>query len=272
MSSEELKVNRGKAYKQFMDLYNFISGAGFVCNLPSHGNKFQDLVYVANMGIYLPHIKDSNNIIMSNFTSPPRQGEELVGKPFFELMNYKTHDCPYKFEGEADLKYLHGNNYIGGYGIRSSKEAFEWMEEKFDMNIIKLEMVDEYLYHLDCNIFPLSKSKTLVCPEFHLPEEIKEIEKYTEIIEVSADDVYNGICNSARVGNMILCASNISELSINDKTYDAEKHKIHALEKICYNEGLEPIIFNISEFMKSGAMLSCMIMYLNYVDYERTLI
>ena len=133
-------------------------------------------------------------------------------------------------------------------------------------------MVDEYLYHLDCNIFPLSKSKTLVCPEFHLPEEIKEIEKYTEIIEVSADDVYNGICNSARVGNMILCASNISELSINDKTYDAEKHKIHALEKICYNEGLEPIIFNISEFMKSGAMLSCMIMHLNYVDYERTLI
>ena len=60
MSSEELKVNRGKAYKQFMDLYNFVSGAGFVCNLPSHGNKFQDLVYVANMGIYLPHIKNSN--------------------------------------------------------------------------------------------------------------------------------------------------------------------------------------------------------------------
>ena len=272
MSSEELKVNRGKAYKQFMDLYNFVSGAGFVCNLPSHGNKFQDLVYVANMGIYLPHIKDSNNIIMSNFTSTPIQGEELVGKPFFDLMNYQTYDCPYKFEGEADLKYLHGNNYIGGYGIRSSKEAFEWMEEKFDMNIIKLEMVDEYLYHLDCNIFPLSKSKTLVCPEFHLPEEIKEIEKYTEIVEVSADNVYNGICNSARVGNMILCASNISELSINDEAYDAEKHKIHALEKICYNEGLEPIIFNISEFMKSGAMLSCMIMHLNYVDYERTLI
>ena len=272
MSSEELKVNRGKAYKQFMDLYNFVSGAGFVCNLPSHGNKFQDLVYVANMGIYLPHIKNSNNIVMANFTSPPRQGEELVGKPFYDLMNYITHDCPYKFEGEADLKYLYGNNYIGGYGIRSEKKAFEWMEKEFDMNIIKLEMVDEYLYHLDCNIFPLTKSKTLVCPEFHLPEEIKKIEEITEIIPVNADDVYSGICNSVRVGNMILCASNISELSINDEMYDGEKHKINALEKICYNEGLEPIIFNISEFMKSGAMLSCMIMHLNYVDYERSLI
>ena len=62
MSSEELKVNRGKAYKQFMDLYNFVSGAGFVCNLPSHGNKFQDLVYVANMGIYLPHCMDFSNL------------------------------------------------------------------------------------------------------------------------------------------------------------------------------------------------------------------
>ena len=54
--------------------------------------------------------------------------------------------------------------------------------------------------------------------------------------------------------------------------YDGEKHKITTLEKICYNEGLEPIIFNISEFMKSGAMLSCMIMHLNYVDYERSLL
>ena len=71
---------------------------------------------------------------------------------------------------------------------------------------------------------------------------------------------------------MILCASNISELSINDEMYDGEKHKITTLEKICYNEGLEPIIFNISEFMKSGAMLSCMIMHLNYVDYERSLL
>ena len=271
LSPDELAINKGKAYKQFLDLYNFLGGASLTYLLPSAGN-FQDLVYVANLGIYLPHIKDSNNIILSNFTSEPRQGEENVGKPFFDLMGYNTHMCPDKWEGEADLKYLHDNVYIGGYGIRSSKNSYDWMEEQFDMNVVKLEMVDEYLYHLDCSIFPLSKDKTLVCTELFTPEEIKQIDNVTEIIDVDVDDAYCGMTNSVRLGNMILCASNISELKITDELYDGEKHKIASLEKICAREGMEPVIFNLSEYMKSGAMLSCMIMHLNYVDYNKSLL
>ena len=271
MEEEALKINKGNAYRQFLDLYQFVAGNSLVYTLPSTGN-FQDLVYVANMGIYLPHIKDSNNIVLSNFTSEPRQGEEEVGKPFFESMGYEVHMCPFKWEGEADLKYLYDNVYIGGYGQRSDIEAFEWMEEKFDMNIIKIEMVDEYLYHLDCSIFPLTNDKTLICTELYTPEELALISQYTNIIDISIDDTLNGIANSARLGNMILCASNISEMTRADENYEAEKHKINTLEKICFNEGLEPVFFNISEYMKSGAMLSCMIMHLNYVDQTKSLL
>ena len=271
MEAKDLKINKGNAYRQFLDLYQFIAGNSLVNILPTYG-EYQDLVYVANMGIYLPHIKDSNNIILSNFTSEPRQGEEKVGKPFFDLMGYQTHMCPFKWEGEADLKYLYDNVYIGGYGQRSDIQAFEWMEKEFDMNIIKIEMVDEYLYHLDCSIFPLTKEKTLICTELYTPEELAHISQYTNIIDISVDDTYNGIANSARLGNMILCASNISELTRADENYEAEKQKIESLEKICFNEGLEPVFFNISEFMKSGAMLSCMLMHLNYVDYDKSLV
>ena len=271
MEKEELKINKGKAYRQFLDLYQFVAGNSLVYTLPSTGN-FQDLVYVANMGLQLPHIKEENHIIMANFTSEPRQGEEKVGKPFFELMGYKTHTCPFKWEGEADLKYLYDNVYIGGYGQRSDIQAFEWMEKEFDMNIIKIEMVDEYLYHLDCCIFPLTKDKTLICTELFTPEELAQISQYTNIIDISIDDTYNGIANSVRLGNMILCASNISELTRADENYEAEKHKINTLEKICFNEGLEPVFFNISEYMKSGAMLSCMMMHLNYVDQTKSLL
>jgi len=118
MSEEELTINRPKAYKQFMDLYNFMAGQSLVCLLPSEGN-FQDLVYVANLGLHLPNIKDQNHILLSNFTSLPRQGEEYVGKKFFDQMGYITHISPHKWEGEADIKYLNDNIYIGGYGIRS---------------------------------------------------------------------------------------------------------------------------------------------------------
>ena len=271
LNEEELQINRPKAYKQFMDLYNFMSGQSLVYLLPSEGN-FQDQVYVANLGLQLPHIKDANKILLSNFTSEPRKGEEWVGKHFFQQMGYETHISPYKWEGEADIKYLYDNVYIGGYGIRSDIKTYEWMEEQFDMNIIKVQMVDEYLYHLDCSIFPLNEDKTLVCTELFSPEELSQIENHTEIIDVNIDDALGGMTNSVRMGNMILCASNIAELKKSDELYEGEKHKIESLEKICANEGMEPVIFNLSEYMKSGAMLSCMVMHLNRVDHFKTLI
>jgi len=271
LEEEALKINKGVAYRQFLDLYQFVAGNGLVYNLPAKGD-YQDLVYVANLGIYLPHITDSNNIIMANFTSKPRQGEEEVGKPFFELMDYNVHMCPFKWEGEADLKYLYDNVYVGGYGIRSDIRAYEWMEENFDMKIIKVEMVDDYLYHLDCSIFPLTKDKTLVCTELFNEDELAQLSQYTEVINVDIEDALNGMTNSVRLGNTILCASNISEMTRADENYEAEKHKIESLEKICFNEGLEPVFFNLSEYMKSGAMLSCMMMHLNYIDQTKSLL
>lgn len=271
LNEEELQINRSKAYKQFMDLYNFMSGQSLVYLLPSEGN-YQDQVYVANLGLHLPHIKDRNVILLSNYTSEPRQGEEFVGKKFFSQMGYETHISPYKWEGEADIKHLYDNVYIGGYGQRSDIETYRWMEQNFDMEILKVNMVDEYLYHLDCSVFPLNNHQTLIATELFEDEELATIERYTEIIPIDTEDALCGITNSVRMGNMILCASNIAELKKTDEYYEGEKHKIESLEKICSDAGMEPVIFNLSEYMKSGAMLSCMVMHLNRVDHSKSLL
>ena len=68
LTDAELAINRPKAYKQFMDLYNFMAGQSLVHLLPSEGN-FQDQVYVANLGLHLPHITDSNKILLSNYNN-----------------------------------------------------------------------------------------------------------------------------------------------------------------------------------------------------------
>ena len=271
LSDEELAVNKPKAYKQFMDLYNFMAGNSLVYLLPSEGT-LQDQVYVANLGIYLPHIKNENNIILSNFTSDPRKGEELVGEKFFNQMGYQTAISPYKWEGEADLKYLYDNVYIGGYGIRSNIKTYEWMEKEYDANIIKVAMTDEYLYHLDCSIFALNPEQTLIYTELFDEQELKEIGKYTDIIDIDVDDALGGLTNAVRMGNMIMCASNISEMKKTDQYYEGEVHKLKTLEKICSDAGMEPVVFNLSEYMKSGAMLSCMVMHLNRVDHNKVLL
>ena len=96
--------------------------------------------------------------------------------------------------------------------MRSERATYDWMEETFGAKIVKVGIQDPYLYHLDCSIFPITRRDTLVCTELFEASELAELERVTNIIDVSADVAYNGICNSVRLSNCILNASNIHEL------------------------------------------------------------
>ena len=274
---EELKPNERlidtkKAVNQFSQLYNFLAAESIVYLLPTpHLLGLQDLVYTANLGIVLDHLPDHNTVVLSNFSSKVRIPETSVGEFFFKEMGYDTVVCPYHFEGEAELKHLYGNVYIGGFGTRSDRKAYAWMQEQFDMKIIMIKETDPYLYHLDCTIFPLTKEDVFVCTDMYTKDEIKQIESVSNIINISTDDAFSGICNSVRMGNLLLNASNIHEMKRSDKYYESERQKNRILEDIAADNGFEVAFFNLSEFMKSGALLSCMVMHLNRRSYELSL-
>ena len=273
MKDNERIVDIRKAINQFLQLYHFMASDAVVYLLPTPKLPgLQDLVYCANMGVVLEHVPEKNIIILSNFSAENRKSETQVGKQFFELMGYNTFMPPHHFEGDAELKHLHDNVYIGGYGTRSEKQAYSWMAEQFDMNIIPVEEVEPYLYHLDCTVFPLTREDTLICTEMYTNEEIKQIEAVTNIVDVSVDDCFSGICNSIRLGNSILNASNIYEMKATDEFYEEEKHKNRTLEDIAARFAFEVSFFNLSEFLKSGALLSCMVMHLNRKSYDLVLL
>jgi N-dimethylarginine dimethylaminohydrolase len=232
----------------------------------------QDLTYTANLGVVLAHLPDRNTVVISNFTSAPRRGETEIGRRFFESMGYDVIVAPFKFEGEADLKHLHDNVYIGGYGIRSDRQAYDWMEQTFDMKVIKVELIDEYLYHLDCSVFPLTTDECLVCTDMFTHEEIAEIEKHTGIIDVPVDACYAGITNSVRLSNTIMNSSHIHDLSRDDEEYAEELMKNRLLEDIAAARAFDVAYFNLGEFQKSGALLSCMVMHLNRASYAYRLL
>ncbi len=267
------QVNHKRAMKQFLDLYYFMASQAVVQILPTPADcRLQDLVFVSNLGIVLPHLPGSDTVIISNFRTAPRFGETEVGVIFFTSMGYTVHVPPHIFEGEAELKHLHDNVYIGGYGLRTDPRALEWLEKEFDMKIIKIETHDGNLYHLDCKVFPITKTQTLVCTSVCTPEVIKAIERETEIIDVSLNDAYRGITNSVRMHNMILNATHISELKAGTEIYNNELHKNRSLEDITARLGFEVCYFNLSEFIKGGALLSCLVMHLNRQSYEHRLL
>src|SRR5262249_31983129 len=258
-----------RAAVQFLALYQNIGAEGLVYLLPTpRGADLQDLLYTANLGIVLEHLPDKNTVVISNFMSPPRRGETPVGVKFFQDMGYDVHVAPSKFEGEAELKHLYNNVYVGGYGIRSELETYEWMEEKFDMRIIKLRETEPYLYHLDCSIFPITRENTLVCTELFTKKELAQLEKFTNIIPVTVDECFSGICNNVRLPNQVLNSSHIHDLKAGTEDYRYELQKNRKLEDIASNLALEISYFNLSEFHKSGALLSCMVMHLNRHCYK----
>jgi arginine dihydrolase len=261
--------NLRRAMLQFLELHRFLASEALVYLLPTPRScRLQDLVFTANLGVVLEHLADRDVVVISNFTSEPRRGETEVGCAFFRDMGYEVHVARAKFEGEAELKRLHDNVYVGGYGIRSERETYDWMEDAFEMEVIKVALRDPYLYHLDCSVFPLTDQNTLVCTELFEKDEVRRIEERTAIIDVSVDQAYAGICNSVRLSNTILNASHIHELKAGTQDYEHELGKNRRLEDIAAQLGFEVSYFNLSEYFKSGALLSCMVMHLNRHSYK----
>lgn len=266
---EQRRPDFKRASLQFLELYRCISAEALVYLLPSApAAQLQDLVYTANLGVVLEHLPERDTVVISNFSSPPRRGETAVGTKFFEEMGYRVHLPPTKFEGEAELKHLYDGLYAGGYGIRSERETYDWMQERFDMRVIPLRLTDPYLYHLDCMVFPITREDTLVCTGLLEDPEIAALEKVTNIIEVSVDDCYSGICNSVRMPKTVLNASNLHDLKAGTEDYRYEVQKNRRLEDIASNLALEVCYINLGEFQKSGALLSCMVMHLNRHAYK----
>jgi N-dimethylarginine dimethylaminohydrolase len=269
MPEEKRQPDFRRATIQFMELYRCIAAEGLVYVLPTpQGADLQDLVYTANLGIVLEHLPGKNTVVISNFASPPRRGETPVGVKFFKDMGYEVHVPATKFEGEAELKHLYDNVYIGGYGTRSEKETYDWMEKQFGMRIIRLRLTDPYMYHLDCVVFPITSENTLVGTELLTKKEVAALEKVTNVIPVTADHCYSGICNSVRLPGQVLNSSHIHDLKTGTEDYRYELAKNRKLEDLVGDLALEVSYFNLSEYHKSGALLSCMVMHLNRHSYK----
>lgn len=271
-TEEEIVVNKEKAIREIWELYSFLSNQGFVYLLPTPRNcKLQDLVFVANNGIVLEHLEEET-YIASNFNVPNRRGEEIIACNFFEQLGFNILQCPYLFEGEAELKYLRDNIYIGGYGIRSQKESYDWMTSKLNMNIVQLELKDPYNYHLDCTVFPLTNDKIIVATEAFTKKEIKELEKVAEIIPITTEEAHTGLANSVRVNNYILNASDIDFLPKRSEDYRLERAKNIRLEEIAGQNGMEVCYFNMEEYLKAGGLLSCTVLHMNHHSYTKDLL
>ncbi|MFI9006159.1 dimethylarginine dimethylaminohydrolase family protein [Actinosynnema sp. NPDC053489] len=265
---QDRPVDRHRAMVQFLNLQSYLAADALVYVLPTpRTTGLQDLVFTANLGIVPEHLPEGRDVVVANFTSEPRRGETPVGTRFFESMGYRTHVAPHRFEGEADLKHLHDNVYVGGWGMRSDPAVYDWFERTFDMRVIRVRLTDPYLYHLDCSVFPLTRERTLVCTEAFTSAELDALARHTDVVPVSLASSRIGLCNSVRLNRTIVNGSNLHGMEPGSPEHRLERAKNDELEAIATDNGFDVTHIDLSEFHKGGADLSCLVMHLNRYSY-----
>ena len=236
-----------RAFEQWSALYRALSAEGIVWLLPAAG-AFQDRPFVADIAAAMHHAP--GKIAVSCLATNGRWGEEAGAVTFLEDMGYEVHESPHPWQGEADLKHLRKDLYIGGHGQRTSLDALTWIVKTFDADIIAVRLDDPKAYHLDASLFVLSDEAVLMAPSLFSRGDVAKIEREAEIIPVPPEHAYDGWTNVVRIGKRIL-------------HNPASPESTAAFRAVIEPRGFEVVTLDLDEFDKSGAALSCMVGHLN---------
>jgi N-dimethylarginine dimethylaminohydrolase len=191
-------------------------------------------------------------MLLANFTTECRVGEEKVARLFFESMGLEVVQCPFKWEGEAEIKHVRDNIYIGGFGVRTDPRAYDWMRETFGMRIIAVPLPTAKvpgLYHFDLVGFQIDDRRLLLNTSAYTPE---ELERYGSVVKICAlpPELEKAGPNYCIIGDNLFAAQ-FPTAAANE-----------AFERMCDKLGLNPVLLDLTEFAKSGAGIGCMTMQL----------
>ena len=234
------KVQLPKARSQWAKVKKALKKHGKVFVLKTKPN-LPDQVFAANVGII-----NGRTFLASNFRYPQRREESYWAQQWFKTHKYKVVRIPEKtkFEGMGDTIFIDNKTVALGYGFRSSKQAKKHVEKTGIKVDLHLNLVDARFYHLDTCFVVLPGKVALYYPKAFSRTSQKAIKNYfTKRIPVLSKDALHFVCNGVPVGNIYVTCKLSSQLK--------NKLKMH---------GIKPLELDMSEFLKSGGAVRCIVL------------
>lgn len=201
-----------------------------------------DMVFTANAGLVL-----GENVVLSRFYHPERQGEEPFFKKWFEDNGFTVYELPkdLPFEGAGDALFDREGRWLwAGYGFRSELDSHPYIAKWLDTEVLSLHLIDNRFYHLDTCFCPLSDGYLLYYPEAFDSYSNRLIEMRVPAekrIAIDEADAVNFACN----------AVNIDHVVIMNKISDDLESRITA-------KGFQVIQTPLTEFLKAGGAAKCL--------------
>ena len=242
-------VDREKAQRQWQALRTALEQAGCQVETIAPVSGLEDMVFAANQVFVGFREGIGKFIVPSRMLHDSRQREVPFYVDWYRQRGFKVIEVDLgadRLEGNGDLLWHPDWSRIyAGYGFRSTKagvEKFADAMSKLGIQVVPLQLVDRYCYHLDTCFCPLNNDAVLIYPGAYAPESLAALRGFWKRVhELTADEAHKFMGNGIVANGRYLIP-----------------YITPHLEAILAQEGLTPVIIDTSEFEKSGGSLFCM--------------
>ncbi len=244
------EVDGQQSGREWRVLYDAYESLGFTVNVAEGVEGLADMAFCANQTLpfYRPRT-GKRGVVMSRMHAPQRRPEVEHFERFFRNIGYEIIHLDEQrvddFEGMGDAIW-HPQKYLlwGGYGIRSSREAYEVISELLDVRVLLLRLNDPDFYHLDTCFSVLDRRSVLIYPGAFDDEGLPLIRHFFErVIEAPEDEARRRFaCNAhSPDGEHVIIQQGCEETNALLRKAD-----------------FEPVEVDTSEFLKAGGSVFCM--------------
>lgn len=229
-----------EAMSQWTRIYEMYRSKGVEVEVIPQVQGLPDMVFTANGGMVF-----GNTFISGNFRYKERKGEEAYFQNWFATHGYQVKKLKHFQGGEGDALFYKGTLYLG-YGFRSDREAHQEIADILKVPTVSLKLINPYFYDFDTTFCPLGDRGVLYFPEAYDAESQLRAAAIAGGIPMTRAQAENFVGNSVYLDGKLL----VSYLD------DDLKQKLSVLD-------IEPVVFPMSEFKKSGGGIKCLTLYIS---------
>ena len=242
-------VDRVKARKQWENLRSVLQQSGYEIETIEPVEGLEDMVFAANQVFLGSKSGYGKFVVPSRMVYPSRQREVQYFVDWFRAHDFEVIDFDYGsdyLEGHGDLLWHpDGSRVFAGFGFRSTQggvEKFSVAMSKMGIDVVPLQLVDPFCYHLDTCLSPLNHEAALIFPGAFSADALATLHRHWKRVHLlTADEAHRFM------GNGIVAGGNY-----------VTPHITPQLEQSLQREGLKPVVVDTSEFEKAGGSCFCM--------------
>jgi N-dimethylarginine dimethylaminohydrolase len=235
-----------RARRQWQKLHDTLLRLDVRVELLTPQPGLPDLVFTANAGLIF-----GRRFFSSRFRHEVRARESPHFDAWFAAHDFAVEHLPEDmfFEGAGDALFC-GTTLFAGYRIRSDVRGHQHLAGVLRKQVLPLELINPYFYHLDTCFCPLAPGEAIWYPDAFDPYGRRVIETHIpHLIHAVEAEAHRFGCNAVVVGKTVVLNTGCERLVADLR-----------------DRGYTTVAVELDEFIKSGGSAKCLTLRLDGED------